>query len=75
MTSEMIERAADAILAKVPLGYGMTRPEALEYARAAIEAMRNPTDEIFNGKFGRHPRQMFTEMIDAALNPPSTRRL
>jgi len=30
--SEMIERAADAILAKVPLGYGMTRPEALEYA-------------------------------------------
>jgi len=43
--------------------------------RAAIEAMRNPTDEIFNGKFGRSPRQMFTEMIDAALEPPSTRRL
>ena len=29
---------ADAILAKVPLGYGMTRSEAQEYARAAYRA-------------------------------------
>lgn len=32
-----IETAADAILAQVPAGYGMTPNEAREYARAAIE--------------------------------------
>lgn len=37
--SEMLKRIADAILAKVPEGYGMTRIEAETYARAAIEAI------------------------------------
>lgn len=43
MTETMIERAARAILAKVPSGYGMTAAEAMDYARAAIAAMREPT--------------------------------
>lgn len=29
----MVERVSAAILAKVPMGYGMTREEASEYAR------------------------------------------
>jgi hypothetical protein len=44
--SGMIERGAAAILAKVPIGYGMTKTEALEYARAVIEEMREPTPEM-----------------------------
>ena len=39
----MIERVARAILAKVPQGYGMYEQEAREYAKAAIEAMREPS--------------------------------
>lgn len=35
---EAIEKAADAILAKVPQGYGMTRDEALIYAETAFSA-------------------------------------
>lgn len=42
MTS-MVEKGATAILAKVPAGYGMTKAEAADYARAAIEAMKEPT--------------------------------
>ena len=42
--SDMIERGAMAILAKVPLGYGMTTMEAFEYSRAANAATRIPTD-------------------------------
>lgn len=41
--SEMIDRGAAAILAKVPLGYGMTKAEAAEYTRAVIESLREPT--------------------------------
>ena len=40
MPSLMIEKAARAILAKVPLGYGMTHPEAVEYVRAVLLAFR-----------------------------------
>ena len=42
MTETMIERAAKAILAEVPFGYGMSEPEAEMYARAALEATRIP---------------------------------
>jgi hypothetical protein len=44
--SEPVERIAKAILAKVPLGYGMSNFEAHEYSRAAIAAMREPTPEM-----------------------------
>lgn len=46
--SEMIERAAKAILAKVPVGYGMTKPEAEMYARAVFESALEPTEAICN---------------------------
>lgn len=35
----MLSKMAQAILAKVPVGYGMTLEEATEYAKAAIEAI------------------------------------
>lgn len=38
--SQFIERLAKAILKKVPLGYGMTKPEAVEYARAVLTELR-----------------------------------
>ena len=44
--SDMIERGAMAILAKVPLGYGMTTMEAFEYSSCAIAATRVPTAEM-----------------------------
>ena len=37
--SDMIEKVARAILALVPEGYGMTKAEASDYARSAIEAL------------------------------------
>lgn len=41
-----VEEVARAIMAKVPQGYGMTAGEALDYARAAIEAMKVPTESM-----------------------------
>jgi len=75
--NEMIERVAQAILAKVPLGYGMTIAESDEYARAAIEAMREPTEAMVDafvwyghGKtIGDVARIGWQSMIDAALSP------
>ena len=82
--TEMVERVARAIKAKVPVGYGMTEDEALEYARAAIEAMREPTDamrkamrdaddqSVIHNYGGRlSPDDAYEIAIDAALSPPS----
>jgi hypothetical protein len=44
-TSKITE-AADAILSIVPEGYGMTREEALNYARAVIKCLASPTEEM-----------------------------
>lgn len=69
--SEMIKRIAQAILSKVPSGYGMRRDEAEIYARAAIEAMRKPTKEMIEagdrGAMIRPASDTWTAMIDAAL--------
>ena len=46
--SDMIDRAAGAILAEVPEGYGMTDDEARNYARAVIEMMREPTEAMID---------------------------
>lgn len=46
--TDMVERVALAIKSKVPFGYGMTDAETLEYARAAIEAMREPTEAMLD---------------------------
>lgn len=67
----MIERVARAIYVKVPYGYGMTGAETLEYARAAIEAMREPTEAMRDGgnSLGHDeaPATYYTAMIDTAL--------
>jgi hypothetical protein len=42
----MVTTVAQAILAKVPSGYGMTYDEAMGYARTAIEAMREPSEAM-----------------------------
>lgn len=69
--SEMVERVAHAIKAKVPFGYGMTDAETLQYARAAIEAMREPTEAMLdNGPSEPYmDGDVWAKMIDAALTP------
>lgn len=76
---EKIEQVARAILSKVPTGYGMTASEAEDYARAAIEAMREPTEAMIpkEGVFlwryqdsdadQEEARAAWQAMIDAAL--------
>jgi hypothetical protein len=81
---DMVERVRDAILSRVPAGYGMTSDEASEYARAAIEAMSEPTAAMVDAVFDREldiywsykadgrpggPKDVWSVMIDAALNP------
>lgn len=50
--TEMVSRVAKAIRGKVPFGYGMTDEEAINYARAAIEAMSNPTSRMIKASEG-----------------------
>ena len=79
--SEMIERVAKAIFDQLCPGIRMTDHDKAEYentARAAIEAMREPTDEQRNNyykmkiQFGQADHSTFIDaewerMIDAAL--------
>ena len=71
---EMIEKVAIAILKKVPFGYGMTKSEADEYARAAIAEMRQPTEQmVWDGGTALHDEKedttgVWKAMIDSALN-------
>lgn len=73
--TEMVVHVAQAILGRVPSGYGMTYDEALEYARAAIGAMREPTDAMLETglEMIKHsgPSAIFRAMVDAALTVPS----
>ena len=69
--SEMIERVAEAIAAREALMYP-SHFDAKALARAAIEAMREPTEEMVSASYG--PRWAENEiedkwgrMIDAAL--------
>lgn len=48
--SEMIERVAKAILDKMDLTDGLNITSATTYAKAAIEAMREPTEEMINAE-------------------------
>ncbi len=43
----MLDKAGAAILAKVPFGYGMNEREAVEYARAALQAIREVDEDTF----------------------------
>lgn len=75
--NDMIDHVAAAIIRKVPEGYGMTGGEAREYARAAIAAMKEPTDKMVEafyentevrstGTISRF-KEGFKAMIDEAL--------
>ena len=77
--SEMIERVAEAIVAKMTQQTGRPAPRntalskvAIALARAAIEAMREPTKRMVaaSGRFN-HARdeEIWRAMIDAALDP------
>jgi hypothetical protein len=77
--SEMVERVAKAI-AKCAPAIDQRAPYAkimmLEAAKAAIKAMREPTEAMIEagqeGELGRAEsvEMIYTAMIDAALAPP-----
>ena len=65
-SNDMIERVARAIYAELPIGHA----EARACARAAIEAMREPTPEM--ERVGAEELMSlggWQAMIDAALHP------
>lgn len=70
-----LAQAVDAVLARVPHGYGMTRFEAMEYVRAALIAVRTPDEGMVEACFAHKTpvgivdvRTGFTAMIDYLLN-------
>lgn len=70
--SEIVERVAESLRASMP---GLVNPEAWPWetlARAAIEAMREPTQEIINAGSDYMPGAGYSEgawraMIDECL--------
>jgi len=80
---DMIERVTKAIFDEMDLMDGLDMPSAQRYARAAIEAMREPTeamlkasDSIMGGGFqnSHSDAETWDAMIDAALTIPSTNK-
>lgn len=74
--SEMIDRVAKAIYEAMDLSDGLDGTAAKTYARAAIEAMREPSEAMCTagdeccGEYGCgvwRMREIFTAQIDAAL--------
>lgn len=74
--NEMIERVAKAIWSDYWDGEGCSwaemeessRQTALSMARAAIEAMREPTEAMLEAQFGQpSPADCWRAMIDAAV--------
>lgn len=79
--SEMIEQAARAIAEELGLvfddleessfGDDLTKDDMIRSARAAISAMREPTEAMLKAADGHwfegHPRDCWQAMIDAAL--------
>lgn len=64
----MVEKMAKAILAKVPEGYGMTEAEAVEYARASLEAARDP-DVLMIVAGGEHTLKKLSDMGPSICGP------
>jgi len=68
MSGEMIERVAKAIS-----GSGVTSPTSIRKARAAVLAMRAPTEAMCDAMEGLHlcrvedAKQIWPAMIDEAL--------
>lgn len=66
----MIEKVARAIQeCSLVTGYEARLPEAMLYAKAAIEAMREPNEEMWNAcdNWNDSPTETWPKMIDAAL--------
>lgn len=64
--SEMIDRVSKAIAAKMAPGLiGERQVTVAEIARAAIEAMRNPTHEMMAAMF----EAMFEGKYDGTMDP------
>lgn len=78
MTREMIERVAAVLKEHFDNRWGQEAPvtdaEAKLIARAAIEAMREPTDAMVENAWAsamaEDARQTWKDMIDAALPEP-----
>jgi hypothetical protein len=73
--AEMVERVARAIYMVAPIGVrdwvdapASVREDCLVCARAAIEAMREPTDAMIDAGGAATPRIAWRAMIDAALD-------
>lgn len=73
----MIEKVAKAIYEAMDLSDSLSLPEAEKYARAAIEAMREPTIEMRASYDDAHRRSRtksgfsisaYRSMIDAAIS-------
>ncbi len=62
----MIEKVARAILHSMDITDGLNITSAVTYAEAAIEAMREPTEEMIDPKF-THKIKEWQRLIDAAL--------
>jgi len=71
--SEMIERVAKAIYEAMDLSDGLDGTAAKTYARAAIEAMREPTEAMLNASYltSWDADEVWKDMIDAALQETS----
>jgi hypothetical protein len=75
--SEMVERVAEAIrLRSIERGHPIHPVMVRHLAAAAIEAMREPTEEMINAgwkmlPFEHPPEYPYREMIDAALKGSS----
>ena len=68
---DIVEKVARAICKEWFLGSERTWQNFLPAARAAIEAMRSPTETmaIAGRKHSLRPAQTWAAMIDAALHP------
>jgi len=84
MTNEMVQRVAMAICEVSSGNPGNTHEwrSFEKQARAAIEAMRHPTDEmVFRASLvrdapldGRKPARILSAMVDAALQDSASQR-
>ena len=74
--SKMVDRVALALAKASGINdWAKSAHEFEEDARAAIEALRDPTDEMLQAQFGKAgPRECWQAMIDAALSDSNGER-
>lgn len=73
--SEMVERVAEVIMTRIINGQAIGAVVYEDVARAAIEAMREPTAAMIDAPTNLQGFvDAYRTMIDAALTPPSAPR-